>query len=140
MIQIEKSYTDVHTTKQIQKRYLFCSLTYFLYFSSLYFLHDKVSSHFQLAKGLLIGDYGYHSEVDGDLSKDRQTHVNTEVTRALGWTSLCEKMQKFNHLHNQGQRQHLLSNCFNTNPSLQHDILSPYQLGQPDSGAKLLIL
>ena len=51
----------------------------------------------------------YHSKVDGDLSHDRQTHTNTEVSEGLWLTSLFEKTRKSNHLEILEQRQYLLS-------------------------------
>ena len=57
----------------------------------------------------------YHSKVDGDLSHDRHTHINTDMSpKAYGLRSLSEKTRRSNHLQMLEQRQHFLLNYFKT--------------------------
>ena len=73
------------------------------------------------------------------------THTNTDMSpRVYGLTSLSEKTRKSNHLQMSEQRQHIFLDYSKilsvgwfgreSNPSLPHDRLAPYQLGYPDGG------
>ena len=54
-----------------------------------------------------------HSKVNGDLSQDRHTHINTQKSpRDYGLMFLSQKTQKSNHLQILEWRQHLLLNYF----------------------------
>ena len=61
------------------------------------------------------GHHLYHPKVDGDLSHDRHTHINTHTSsRIYGLTSLSEKTRKSNYLQMLEQREHFLLNYFKT--------------------------